>query len=134
MSKYRITLDGKTYEMIVEKMDAQEVSQQAAKASAVKAQVPASIQAPAAKAPAQAAPAAVPSEAGSIVTSPMPGTILKVLVGEGEKVNQGQSVMILEAMKMENEITAPKAGVIKKIYTAQGSTVQGGGQLFEIAE
>ncbi len=134
MSKYRITLDGKTYEMVVEKIDAQETDLQAAKAFPAKSTIPDTAQASVAKAPAQAAPAAAVSGSGSVVTSPMPGTILKVLVGEGEPVNQGQTVMILEAMKMENEITSPKAGVIKKIYAVQGSTVQGGSQLFEMAE
>jgi len=116
MSKYRITLDGKVYEMEIE----------AVGAGAVAA-------APVTKTAAAPAPAAAPktgskSEAPQVagdgaVVSPMPGTIVKVLVNEGDEVKAGQSVIILEAMKMENEITAEKDGKVTSVAVAQGQTV-----------
>ena len=131
MSKYRITLDGKTYEMEIELMDgsapvaAPRKEEAPAKAAPVQA-------APVQAAPAAAAPAAAQPAAGNAVTSPMPGTILKVNVSLGDEVQQGQAVLVLEAMKMENEISAPKAGKITALHVKQGDSVQGGDALFEI--
>ncbi len=126
MSKYRITLDGKTYEMEIELMDGS-----APVAAPKKDEAPAKA-APAQAAPAVAAPAAAQPAAGNAVTSPMPGTILKVNVSQGDEVQQGQAVLVLEAMKMENEISAPKAGKITALHVKQGDSVQGGDALFEI--
>ena len=123
MSKYRIVLDGKTYEMEVEKIEGDAI------ASAAKP-------APAA-APVQAAPKKAPARAqsaGNAVTSPMPGTIVKLLIAEGDAVKAGTVVMVLEAMKMENEITAPKDGKIVALHVKQGDAVQGGAPLFEMGE
>lgn len=124
MSKYKITLNGKVYEMEVELSDG--AMPVAPKAPAAPKAAPA---APAA--PKAAAPAPVTGGAGS-VTSPMPGTILKVNLKEGDQVNAGQAVVVLEAMKMENDITAPKAGVVKKIAVSEGQTVASGEFLFEV--
>ena len=120
MSKYKITINGKEYEMDVELMDG---SAPAAKAPA-KASKPA-----AAPAASKAAPSAAP--AGATV-SPMPGTILKVNVKEGDTVKAGDSVVILEAMKMENDITAPKDGVVKKLFVTEKQAVAKGEALFEV--
>ena len=109
MSKYRITLNGKVYEMEVERIDGA---------------APAKTEAPAAPAPA--------AISASAVVSPMPGTVLKVMADEGETVKAGQPVLVLEAMKMENEITAPKDGQIAALHVKQGDAVQGGAVLFEI--
>ena len=124
MSKYKITLNGKDYEMEVELLSDGE---------AVKAQAKAPSSAPkAAPAPAAPkAPAPVTGGAGS-VNSPMPGTILKVNLNEGDSVKAGQAVVVLEAMKMENDITAPKDGVVKTVAVAQGQTVAAGEFLFEV--
>ena len=122
MSKYRITVDGKTYEMDVELIGANGAAvQPVAKAAPV---VSAPVAAPAALKPAAAS-------SGS-VTAPMPGTILKVLKADGDAVKAGDVVLILEAMKMENEITAPADGVIGSLSLTEGSTVAGGDLLFEV--
>ncbi len=124
MSKYKITLNGKTYEMEVEACD-----------GSVKASVP--VAAPKAApapvaAPAAAPKAAVSSDAAGAVNSPMPGTILKVVKNVGDTVNAGEAVVVLEAMKMENDINSPKAGKVKSIAVAQGQSVAAGEFLFEI--
>lgn len=129
MSKYKITLNGKAYEIEVE-----EISESEAK-SASTAKAPAA--APAAKAAPAAAPAAkssaapVSGGAGS-VNAPMPGTILRVNKNVGDSVNAGESVVVLEAMKMENDINSPKAGVVKALYVNKGDTVASGQVLFEV--
>lgn len=67
-----------------------------------------------------------------IIKSPMPGMVLKVKFKEGDKIKTGDSVMILEAMKMENEIKSPADGTIKKIFANEGSAVEKNAQLFEL--
>ena len=128
MSKYKITLNGKAYEIEVE-----EISESEAK-SASTAKAPAA--APVAKT-APAAPAAkssaVPVSGGAgSVNAPMPGTILRVNKNVGDSVNAGESVVVLEAMKMENDINSPKAGVVKALYVNKGDTVASGQVLFEV--
>ena len=127
MSKYKITINGKTYEMEVEAMDG---SMPAPKAQAAAPAAPKAAPAPAAS----AAPAAavVSSNAAGAVNSPMPGTILKVNAEVGATVKAGDSIVVLEAMKMENDITAPKAGVVKTIAVNKGDAVAAGQFLFEI--
>lgn len=125
MSKYRITVEGKTYEMDVELIGVNgAVAAPVAKAAAPVAAAP-----KAAPAPVAAKPAAVGS--GSVV-APMPGTILKVLKATGDSVKAGEVVLILEAMKMENEITAPVDGTIESLSLTEGSTVAGGDLLFDV--
>ena len=125
MSKYRITVEGKTYEMDVELIGANG----AAVAPVAKAAAPVVAAPKAAPAPVAAKPAEVGS--GSVV-APMPGTILKVLKASGDAVKAGEVVLILEAMKMENEITAPVDGTIASLNLTEGSTVAGGDLLFEV--
>ena len=125
MSKYRITVEGKTYEMDVELIGANGAAvKPVAKAAAPVVSAP-----KAAPAPAAAKPAEVGS--GSVV-APMPGTILKVLKATGDSVKAGEVVLILEAMKMENEITAPASGTIGSLSLTEGSTVAGGDLLFDV--
>ena len=120
MSKYKITINGKEYEMDVELVNG---SAPVASAPAKAAKPAAPVAAP------KAAPAAAP--AGSTV-SPMPGTILKVNVKEGDTVKAGDSVVILEAMKMENDITAPRDGVVKALFVSEKQAVAKGDALFEV--
>ena len=113
--KYKVTLNGKCYEVNVEKGEAIcEAVYDAPTAAAAPAPAPAS-------APA-AAPAA-PAGAGEAVTAPMPGTVLNVKVTQGQSVKKGDILVILEAMKMENEITAPRDGVVSQIVATKGAAV-----------
>lgn len=127
--KYKVTLNGKTYEVEVEAGKAILLDEYEALAPAPVADaVPA---APVAAAPAPAA--TVSLAAGETVESPMPGNILSVNVNQGDKVKEGQVLAILEAMKMENEIPAPKDGTIVQIVTSKGAVVETGSPLFVIA-
>lgn len=125
--KYKITLKGKTYEVIVERGEAEVVAEYEAAAPAPVAAAPA----PTPAAPAvSAAPAA--TAAGSPVTSPLPGNVLSVNVNVGQAVKAGDVVVIIEAMKMENEVTAPCDGTVKQIVAAKGAVVATGDTLLII--
>ena len=87
--------------------------------------------APAERLPPPQQPAVATSE--EVVTAPMPGIILSILVDEGQIVSAGDPLLVLEAMKMENEIHAPRSGVVKKILVRQGSDVRQGTPLIELA-
>ncbi len=133
--KYKVTLNGRTYEVEVEAgkamlLDEYEAIAPAPVAAAPVAAAPAA--APVAAAPAAPAAPAV-TGAGDAVTAPMPGTILRVLVNNGDMVKEGQVLVILEAMKMENEIMAPKAGTVTQVVATKGSTVDTGAPLVIIA-
>jgi biotin carboxyl carrier protein len=67
-----------------------------------------------------------------VVVSPMPGRVLKVLVEEGEEIAAGAPLVVVEAMKMENELIAGRAGTVKKIFVTKGQTVEGGARLIEV--
>ena len=122
--KYIVVLNGKKYEVEVEKGNATAVYAGKAEPMTPAAPAPAAAPAaPAAPAPVQAAPAA-PAGAGDPVKSPMPGTILDVRVSANQAVKEGDILFILEAMKMENEIVAPRAGTITSVTVTKGSTVQ----------
>lgn len=132
--KYRVTVNGKAYDVDVEEMGAGAVSAPAAAPAPAPAPAAAPAPAPAAApAPAPApAPAAAPAGAGSI-TAPMPGKVLKVLVAQGTAVTAGQLVIILEAMKMENEIFTSVAGTVTQICCKEGDTVSTGDTLLVVA-
>ena len=108
MKKYRVTVNGTAYEIELEELT-----------GAAPAAAPAAATAPA---PASAAAPA----GGEQVTSPMPGTILSVNVAAGDAVKRGQVLMILEAMKMENEIMCPCDGKVVSVNTSKGSSVESG--------
>ena len=130
--KYKVTLNGRTYEVEVEAAEAMLLSEYEAIAPAPVAAAPAAA-APAAPAAAPAAAAApVVTGAGDAVNAPMPGTILKVNVSQGQAVKEGDVLCVLEAMKMENEIMAPKAGTVTQVVVAKGSSVNTGDALVVI--
>lgn len=133
MQKYRIKMDGHVYEMEVELIASEEGSPVSSSEKVQPAPAaPAARPAPEAKA-APAPRAAVPlSGSGCRVSSPMPGMIIHVQLEEGAAVQAGQTVLILEAMKMENEITAPRSGVLRQVSVKKGQVVAGGDFLFEI--
>lgn len=126
--KYKVTLNGKTYEVEVEQGKAVLLDEYEALA-------PAPAAAPAAAAPAAApAPAApVNLAAGETVEAPMPGNIIRVDVKQGDAVKAGQILVILEAMKMENEIVSPKDGTVAQVVTSKGAVVDTGAPLVVIA-
>lgn len=113
MKKYKVNVNGTAYEVEIEEMTG----------------APAA--APAAAAPA-AAPAPAASGAGESITSPMPGNILAVNVAAGDMVRKGQVLMILEAMKMENEIMAPRDGKVTAVAVTKGAAVESGALLCTI--
>ena len=128
--KYKVTLNGRTYEVEVEAGKAMLLSEYEAVAPAPAA-APAA--APVAAAPAAAAPAApVVTGAGEAVNAPMPGNILKVNVKVGDAVKSGTVLVVLEAMKMENEIMASKDGTVTQVLVSKGSTVDTGAPLVVI--
>ena len=111
MKKYKVNVNGTTYEIEIELMSETE----------------------SAKAPVAApAAAAAPAGEGETVESPMPGTILDVKVNVGDTVKKGQLLMILEAMKMENEIMAGADGKITSVCVTKGASVQSGDVLCTI--
>ena len=135
--KYKVTLNKRVYEVEVEQGEAMLVDEYdavapvPAVAPVAAAPVAAAPVAAAAPAPAAAAPAAV--AAGEVVKSPMPGNILKIQVSQGQQVKEGDVLIILEAMKMENEIVAPKAGSVAQIIVTKGQVVETGAPLAVIA-
>jgi len=143
--KYRIIVNGRVYEVEVEELGASMAPNypQASPAPAPVAAVPsqpvaaAPMSAPVAAAPAPSvqpsAPAPKPSPAaptppagGTLISAPMPGKILKVFVQPGMQVKKGFNMLVLEAMKMENEILAPSDGVIKEVRVKEGDNVNTG--------
>lgn len=112
MKKYRVNVNGTKYEIEVELMGEAEVSQSQNASQ----------------------PAAKPIAAGEgkTINSPMPGNILKVNVSNGSSVKRGDVLMILEAMKMENEIMAPQDGTITSVAVMKGATVESGDLLCTI--
>jgi biotin carboxyl carrier protein len=123
MKNYRITVNGTSYDVTVEELAG------GAAAPVAAAPAPVAVSAPAA-APAPAAPAAPAGGAGSIkVSSPMPGKILAVKANVGDSVKKGQVILILEAMKMENEVVAPEDGTIASIDVTVGAMVESGDTL-----
>ena len=118
--KYVVTLNGKNYEVEVNETEAVVTNV----SDAVYAPAPVAPAAPVA-APAPAAPIApqAVSADGTKIVAPMPGSIVNINVSAGQAVKAGDVLIVLEAMKMENDITAPCDGTVKQIVTAKGATV-----------
>ena len=128
--KYKVTLNGRTYEVEVEAGKAMLLDE-------YEAYAPAPAEAPAAAAAAAPAPAPAPAPvslaSGEPVAAPMPGNIVRVAVKQGGTVKAGQILIILEAMKMQNEIVAPKAGTVAQVVVKTGDKVDTGAALVVLA-
>ena len=133
--KYRITLEGHTYEIEVVEEQAMLLKEYEAIAPAPVTAAPVTAAAAPAPAPAPApasAPAAVVTGAGEPLNTPMPGTILQVNTAVGQSVKKGDVLIVLEAMKMENEITSPKDGTVTQVAVQPNVTVNTGDLLVVI--
>ena len=108
MKKFHITVNGNAYEVEVEEIGA------------------------AAPAAAPAAPVATAPAGGTVITCPMPGTIIDIKVAAGDSVAEGQVLVIFEAMKMENEIVAPCAGTVASVNCGKGDSVDSGSVLLSL--
>ncbi|MBE6805049.1 MAG: biotin/lipoyl-binding protein [Ruminococcaceae bacterium] len=122
MKKYNVTVNGTAYEITLEVVDAADVKAAPVATAATVAPV----------VEAKAAPAA-PVANGATVNAPMPGTILSVNVQNGATVKKGDVLMVLEAMKMENEIMSPVDGTVASINVQNGASVDTGAVLCVIA-
>ena len=127
MKNYNVTVNGVTYTVTVE-----EIGEVAAAPAAAVPAAPVAAPAPAPAAP-KAVPAPAPAAGGEAVKAPMPGTILKMNVKVGDKIEKDSLVCILEAMKMENEIFAPTGGTVTAINAPQGATVNTGDAIVTLA-
>ena len=137
--KYTATLNGKQYEVELERIDAYEPMPRygeapaAAPAPVAAPAAPAPAPAPAAPAPAPAAPApapaAAPATGATTIEAPMPGKILNIKVSAGQAVKFGETVIVMEAMKMETEIVAPADGTVAQILVKAGDAVDTGAAL-----
>lgn len=125
MKNLRITVNGKTYDVQVEELsEGSSASVPAAPAPAAAA-APAPAAQPAQAAPATQAPAAAPAD-GEEILCPMPGTILSINVKAGEKISEGDVIVVFEAMKMENEIKAPRDCTVLSVDVSKDDTVETG--------
>lgn len=140
--KYEIVLNGKIYEVTVERGEAVVEKEYAVPAPSAPAPViapvpvaaPAPAPVPAAPAPVPAAPAPAPAPAGGeAVNSPLPGTILEIKVNPGDSVKAGQVLLLIEAMKMENEVCSPRDGTVSSVAVNKGATVDTGTLLITLA-
>ena len=137
MKSYKISVNGKSYDVTVEELGATGSAAQSVAASQpalVSRPLPASPTAQSMPGPPSApAPAAPSAGAAGLVKSPMPGTLLSFKVAKGQTVRRGEVLLILEAMKMENEIVAPVDGVVSALRVAEGASVSTGDVLVELA-
>ena len=126
--KYNVKLNGKIYEVEVEKGVASLLKEY----DAISAPAPVLPAQPAAPAPADAVTATV-TKGANAVESPLPGVVMELKVSVGAKVKRGDVVLTIEAMKMENEISANKDGTVTAFYVQKGSKVEQGTPIYELA-
>ncbi len=127
--KYKITLNDKTYEVVVEKGEAIIEAEYEAMAPAAKTEPQTQA---AADTSAKAQTAQAVSGSGEAIKAPLPGTVSNVKVAVGDSVKRGQPLVVIEAMKMENDVSAPKDGKITGVYVSKGQTVERGTNLVSI--
>lgn len=138
MRRFCITVNGKSFDVEVEEIRGAAAARPSAAPASVPARpapapapVPVPTPAPVAAAP---APVSAPAAAnGEVQTAPLPGTVLRILKNPGDAVKSGETVLLIEAMKMENEIVAPRAGVIKDMFVSKNTPVQTDTPLYTLA-
>lgn len=128
IKNYRVTVNGQSYDVAVEEAGSATVASQPAPMAQ-----PVAAPQPVVQAAAPAAPAPVAAGGAATVKAPMPGTVLSLKVSPGQSVKRGDVLLILEAMKMENEISAPTDGVVAAIRVQAGSTVNTGDPMVDFA-
>lgn len=126
MKKYNVTVNGETFAVEVEEIGG------SAPVAAAPSPASAPAAAPTAAPAASPAPKAAPAPTGNAITSPLPGTVLRINVAVGQAVKAGDVVLVLEAMKMENDITAATDGTVSAIHVNVGATVQTGDALISL--
>jgi biotin carboxyl carrier protein len=138
MKKYRVYVNGQPYEVVVEDMNEQKTFSPAPADTKIQQTVTSS-EAQKAPVPQTTVPSPSPIEKpqsksgeGFPVAAPMPGSIIDIKVNIGDRVSEGDVLVLLEAMKMENEVTAPASGVIKSIAVQKGASVNTGDIMFVI--
>lgn len=136
MKKFIVNVNGKSYEVEVEEVGSSSQTSAPAPTTVAKPQPAQPKTAPKTEAkPAQkveSKPAQAVPQGAEVVDAPMPGTILDIKVAQGDTVKKGQVLVILEAMKMENEIMAPRDGKVTAINTSKGSSVNVGDPLVSL--
>jgi len=127
--KFKVTIDGETYEVLVEELEETPVIKKISEVKEEKKPEP--VVTPSTPSPQPKVEKKVPvyEEGKKLLTAPLPGKILKVLVSPGSRVKKGDLLLTIEAMKMENEFFASEDGVVKEIYVTPGQTVEIGGSL-----
>lgn len=134
MRRFRVTVNGRVYDVEVVEVGAEErepsraverVVEPAPRTAPARMKLP---EKPAQPSAGPAAPARVPKE-GEVVASPLPGTIVDIKVAAGQAVKRGQVLLIIEAMKMENEVVAPRDGTVAEVAVAKGASVNSGDAL-----
>lgn len=129
MKRFHMTVNGKAYDVQVEEVAANAAAPVAAAPAAAAAPAPVA----AAPAPVAAAPAAPATAGGEAIKAPMPGTVLDVKVAAGQAVKKGDILLLLEAMKMENEILAPHDATVASVAVNKGDSVDSGALLLTLA-
>lgn len=127
MKQYKITVNGTEYEVAVEEVGGTAATQPLKRANVLTSGETAALKQVLDTPAPKAAPASKPAAAGSgDVVAPLNGSVLSVAVKEGDAVKVGQVLLVFEAMKMENEIAAPRDGTVKKVHVAVGAKIETG--------
>ena len=127
--KFRVTIDGETYEVLVEEVEESPVIKKITEVKEEKIEKVIAPTPPPSPAPKVEKKVPIVEPGKKILTAPLPGKILKVIVSPGSRVKKGDLLLTIEAMKMENEFFASEDGVVKEVYVTPGQSVETGGNL-----
>lgn len=143
MKEFEYEINGKTYRVVIKEVSGEhanvevngspyEVRIKGARSSSPQPAEPKPAQEPAPP-PSPRQPSGAPASGEGVITAPMPGVVIKLLVEVGDRINSGEAVMIMEAMKMENEIKAAESGTVAEIFVYDGDSVNTGDKLLRIS-